>query len=343
MKIENKIELFDKIQQDATKADALYIPAPYWRTYSERIGQHIRSRGLQNFRNDYNLTKGYIMAGVHELVMHPNPKVKYILDIAAKIPLINKLISYYDRRLGYFKMKTIESYKNYYDALVQLDDRVKEIKDDGIGNPVMLEDRAGVSLPLIYALNYYLILNEVIDLSTIKRIKEVGAGYGGLAEVILKAHFESINSYIIYDIPPLCYVSSQYLKAVFGETNVGDYMDYQDGNIKKVMVLPSWLYADGNNSDLLINTASFQEMDEEKITNYIEKSNSENIFCVTLTKGHKKNANGQVNPIELDDVIRIINDCDFMAANIIIDEPLRTITSFMDLKFYSTIVAKKCP
>jgi putative sugar O-methyltransferase len=342
MNILDNIILFDRIQKDAMEADQLYMPAPYWRAYSERIARHISSKGLMSFRSDYGLTKGYIMAGVNELVIHPRPKLKSIVDICSKIPIINLLFQYYESRLVFFNNKAIESYQNYYDILVQLDERVTRIKDDGVGNPVMLEDRQGVSLPLIYALNYYLLLDKSVDLNSIRRIKEVGAGYGALAEVILKARFDTIDSYFIYDIPPLCYIAAQYLKAVFGSSTVGDYVDYLNGDLKKVMVLPSWLYNKETSSDLLINTASFQEMDQEKITNYIEKCNSEHIFCITLTNGHKKNANGQLASIGANDIIKTMKSCNYSANIVNVDEPMLTITRFMDLKYYSTIVAKKC-
>ena len=86
----------------------------------------------------------------------------------------------------------------------------------------------------------------MIDFDAIEQIWEIGPGYGGQTEVILKLHPHL--RYVGIDIPPMAYLTEQYLKAVF----LGEVLGYEEsrdwGRIKpehitgkRISVLWPWL------------------------------------------------------------------------------------------------------
>ncbi len=60
-------------------------------------------------------------------------------------------------------------------------------------------------------------LKKTVGTSSIRRVLEIGGGYGTLGEIFLKSDYDN-SVYIDVDIPPAAYVATRYLQKVFGET-----------------------------------------------------------------------------------------------------------------------------
>jgi len=57
--MQNDVELLDIMLKDQLNQKDLYHPSPYWKGYSSRTAKAIRSDGLQNFRTNSRIGKGY--------------------------------------------------------------------------------------------------------------------------------------------------------------------------------------------------------------------------------------------------------------------------------------------
>ena len=76
---------------------------------------------------------------------------------------------------------------------------------------------------------------------------EIGGGYGALCEVVQQVRPGPGGYFVEVDIPPMSYISTQYLKALFP----GRVVDYRDALEMttitssdlngKILVIPPWL------------------------------------------------------------------------------------------------------
>lgn len=108
---------------------------------------------------------------------------------------------------------------------------------------------------------------------------EIGGGFGGLGEIVLKNSDQ--NRYIDIDIPPVLTSATYYLKALFGEDNVYSYS--QSRNAAEIKIaevfaahraacLPPWQLENLRGTvDCFVNFVSFQEMEPHVVENYIRK------------------------------------------------------------------------
>ena len=57
--MQNDAKLLDMMLKDQLNQKDLFKPGPYWKEYSSRTAKAIRSDGLQNFRANHRIGKGY--------------------------------------------------------------------------------------------------------------------------------------------------------------------------------------------------------------------------------------------------------------------------------------------
>ena len=333
---EEDVILLEKILKDAETCPEIYKPTPYWQRYCTRITARIKKVGLSKFRSDYVLTKGYITSGVYELstwVLSEGSLLDVVRKVIKKIPIIGTLINHYENRIYDHLGRSERFFENYYDSLIFFSKKdYSHITDCMFADPVKLPQRKNITTPLIYAINYISLIEEYEDLANVKSIVEIGGGYGALCEVIMKS--TNVEHYYLFDISPMVYVSTQYLKQAFPD-EVADYSDFQRGIKKKINVLPSWCYdMVSEKFDLFINTASFQEMEKNVIENYFDKLNAKSIFLLSLKQGHKPNAGDQMNVIDFEYLEQIAQKNYFVKYNKNISEEIRHITRFGDLRAY---------
>jgi putative sugar O-methyltransferase len=217
-----------------------------------------------------------------------NILVKLLLKGSRKIRFLKEIVRLLDaasiwERLPHeyeSQLRALLELCYYYCCFVDNRKLITQIGDSGLGAPNIIMTINGKKYT-IHFLRYflqYLYLTKFIDFQTLSGIVEIGGGYGGLAEVILK-----FNPHIIYvdiDIPPQTYIAQQYLDAcfsgkVFGYTDVkrdieilGDLRTQIHAG-KQVFVLCPWqLPFLRGEYDLFVSSASFQEMEPEIVENY---------------------------------------------------------------------------
>ena len=99
-------------------------------------------------------------------------------------------------------------------------------------------------------------------------ICELGSGYGGFAEKIIKNY--SGSKYLIIDQPEANFLSSYFLSKHFPNKKI--LLAYEknrkviyksDFNKYDIIIIPPWFRVEGIKFDLFINTRSMMEMDKD--------------------------------------------------------------------------------
>jgi hypothetical protein len=158
--------------------------------------------------------------------------------------------------------------------------RLIELTDALLGNPPEKFQIRGKWYSLNFVRYFYraLMIEKYLHISNSVYFFEIGAGYGGQAEVLLKM-FPQLRV-CLTDIPPQLYVIEQYLKSLFPGEVLG-YEDTKNMQIidrkvlseKKVAIVAPWELnkIQDNSFENFTNQASFQEMSHETVKRYCDE------------------------------------------------------------------------
>ena len=123
-------------------------------------------------------------------------------------------------------------------------------------------------------------LSEKFNFEKIKSFFEIGGGFGAYTHFLLN-NFTNIKKVIYLDIVPNIFVGTEYLKHHFKE-RVKDYLSlkekdeilFQDNEELEIICIPPWEIEKVNvKIDHFHNAASFVEMPEKVVKNYIKYVN----------------------------------------------------------------------
>lgn len=108
-------------------------------------------------------------------------------------------------------------------------------------------------------------------------IVEIGAGYGGIPYHLFK-YFNIKATYIIFDIPEICIISSYFLRSCFPNKKILFYKEYPDIkriNLKEydIVILPNFEIQKLPDAfcDLIFNSHSLVEMDDFTVKEYLKQ------------------------------------------------------------------------
>ena len=146
------------------------------------------------------------------------------------------------------------------------------MREPALGNPLPIR-YAGQLISQDLALSS-LELNQIasrVPIKHIRRVLEIGAGYGRLA-FLFSSMFPEIE-YSILDIPPALAISQNYLASIFGAAAISRH-DQTPGPHARPRIrfmLPHRLaeLPDGH-FDLVINISSFDEMSTSDVEGYLQ-------------------------------------------------------------------------
>jgi len=339
----NKKELLKKMMFDLNNQNNLYKPGNYWKFYEKNIVKQILKNKLENFRKwEGGVGIGNIQSfggGARETVrafgmnLHPFEEKFLKIDNNFLIKIFNKIINKLSKYIPilsffYFRIALARNYyfqnlENNFDLLFELienlDSKLLEVSDSKSGSPLgYYRNNKFYTYRFLTTLLEIYFIKKNSDFSNINNIIELGAGTGLLASAFLKT--KKNIKYFIVDIPPALYISEYFLKSlnykVFG---YNDLINQKEENINfndyQVIFLPSWkMYLlKKNNIDLFINIASFQEMEKEQTSNYLNiilDIEPKYIYLNNAIKGHyqapKKEQFGVLNPTSMEHCETII-------------------------------------
>jgi putative sugar O-methyltransferase len=277
-------QILEEMNAELLKAPPIYVPSNFWKTLNKVHLRQISESGINNFKR--SITARYFSWGILGILGHQLAPLKRMLRKLDFSPLLNSKLTNYASRgkhLSKFNFLTAALYRTYvaalFDMVVQRDamhlfDRIQE---PAVGNPftVNYKNRA-LSQDLCNSVHeFYSISQDIKDKKEIN-VAELGAGYGRLAYVFLKA-LPGV-SYCIIDIPPALYIAQEYLSEVFPNEKIFKFRpfnsfedvrkEFESARIKFILphqaeLLPKKYF------DVMVNVSTLHEMSREQIKNYI--------------------------------------------------------------------------
>ena len=279
--MQSTIPPLNEMLQDMQQASPIHQPTHFWQICLKEIIQDLENQGLDNFKQHPSALKYFVQHHADSLV----------LQSPQEYASLHQEIAGFNERLGEaYQLLMSGQYK------MEMDWRVFQAADDtsqtpslqGIGEdafgdpacPYQIDDH-NFSVSLLSYLRKLVFLKKHADCSIIQNVLEIGGGYGTLGEILLKSSPDYF--YLNVDIPPLAYVSAQYLKKVFGEDQVADYsqtrnldtldIDTLKKQYRAAVICPWQLPKVQGKFELFVNASSFQEMEPEVVENYSKEVN----------------------------------------------------------------------
>lgn len=161
----------------------------------------------------------------------------------------------FDRTARYFKLLLFDLGAAKPDTFFDMYRRLGEV---GVGAPTSVTIRGcQVNIDYYLSVDEFMFLRDAIDVAGIRRVVEIGAGFGRTAHALLR--LADVSSYTIVDLPEVLNLSRQYLQRVLSDE------DYRKIAFVSAHDASRWR---GIEADLSINIDSFQEMPPETIRNY---------------------------------------------------------------------------
>lgn len=333
----NDRELLEMMMKDMENAPILFQPTKYWKYHEEYHLKWLVNTDLNQFRSMCGGGNASFGASAYgDFPFHPdsfermNPAIKMVGRILNKTTKYIKSFVFFNPvtiSILYRKLRKtqrmLEELTYYCAELIDQDETLNKIEDSGLGNPtdlIVANGRKYTNKFLQY-FSQYVYVKKFLDFDNINAVLEIGSGYGGQVEVLLKAHRHL--SICIVDIPPQLYVAEQYLSACFPDQVYSYRLSRENKNIcanifdkYKIIVLAPWQLDDIKDMkfDLFWNSASFQEMEPEIVENYaryIQRLVSKWLYLrnqpegSTIVPGREKNVDKQTR---LEHYIRFFSD-----------------------------------
>ena len=261
------------MHQDMMGQKNIYKPSSFWLKAIIHCTKAFKKIKIKNFRRE-KLVNLYFTPLYHHM---RQTNVEKLIKFYKKNKFSKKINYLLDNSLNGY-LEAFADYKVFKAAdninkLPSLD----QFSESKFGNPPE-QFKFDNQLFSKSALNYLLGLT-FLKLKTKnfvpKTVLEIGGGFGTLGEILKSSKIKNFK-YINVDLPPVSYISEQYLANLYGPSKVTGY--FQTKNLEKIKinslkdatVLCSWqiekLYG---KIDLFVNFISFQEMEPNIVKNYL--------------------------------------------------------------------------
>lgn len=266
----------------------IYQPSPFWLDLAATGMKQLEATGFENFKRTVNtryfnwrllgITRHQLLAVGAQWLAHPGTAVLGARFPAPRAAIADPAASF--NPLAAWIYKTYVAM--YADVLARQDTRglLRTIEEPALGNPFLVQHKGmNVSQDLCNSVHelYSLLGPEGLPGQAPEpaAFAEVGAGYGRLAYVVLKAVPSA--SYCIIDIPPALYVAQRYLTTLFPElpafrfrpfrTYAEVAAEFESSQLRflaphQLELLPARSF------DYFINISSFHEMTVAQVLNY---------------------------------------------------------------------------
>ena len=310
--IEENNVLLDLMMDDFRSRDM--EADPFWKSYEKTNIARLKNHGLRNFLNrpasfgnmGYTkvtkyplLYRAFNFVNTRFLKNSRSPLDPYIFDSESP----DRIRDIYG---NFILQLLLENFPNAED--------LKRIEDSLVGNPQETLRAWDKEYSFNFLKYFYraLIMDDYMTLSESEIFFEIGAGYGGQAEVLLKM-FPNLRI-CVSDIPPQLYVLEQYLKSVFPgkvlgytDTKALKHIEKDTFSDYRVIIVPPWdiCKVEGQIFDNFTNQISFQEMSHDTVSKYcndLQRTVSGSICLFQQREG----CGGIENPVTRNDYIKFL-------------------------------------
>lgn len=286
-----------EMEEALKKASVLYRPSNYWVVAGSNHTQQLFQGGFDNFKRSVNLKYfGWGILGIlrHQLFPVISELGRKNLAPVFKSYFINPKSSIHSTKKG-FNMLSRIMYPESLDAFsafiyrvytaflwdyVSREDKLHildTLQEPRIGNPFLISyKKRAISQDICNSVHEFYSITKKIDVRKHMDIAELGAGYGRLAYVFLKAMPKA--SYTIFDIPPALFISQKYIRSVFPKEKIFYYRHFESfKEIKKefesarirFLMAHQIEYLPDKYFDHMLTVSTLHEMTREQIRNYL--------------------------------------------------------------------------
>lgn len=282
--MEDNETLLNNMVADMKKQQGIHQASGYWLRHTGLIQKAIQRHGLKDFRRRNDISKSYgdPPQCYDPIDLLPAYSIQAILlRILRRIPPVRFLYKKFYKinkthLLELNRLKNIAAHAQF---------RVIEEKllpanrwpETLAGNPNNLFTVNGKEIGHANARSLVEIqeFSQCIDYSAVRVGMEIGGGIGAYTHMLIHC-FPNIKKFIYLDIPPVLYVSTQYLRHYFGKAVIDynqtrdlDKICFQDNDELEILCIAPWqLPRVAAPVDYFWNSASFQEMPADIVGNY---------------------------------------------------------------------------
>lgn len=322
-KVLNDSTLLRVLLEDDDHSGPLHRPTPYWRGYAGRIVDALDQRGLDGFRRDQTILKGFATGGIAKPTLPVGALKRAIWDTFVRAPGFSRVVAEYERLLGALSIHLTNAEIGLARQLIRrIAERFPAMRlPDGIANGGADDafDFEGCLVTarfveyLARAADFY----EAIGGQRVSSIIEIGPGLGlsTLAHLALNPELERV---VNVDIVPTLYISTQFLLS----TGSFDHVTYTSvrgaaeiplvggaPGRPRLWCLPPWVVSRLTGPiSFGFNSFSFQEMEPEVVTHYVDTLLpllSDGFLVQNSLDGHAVGAGGQLRQVRLEETIEL--------------------------------------
>lgn len=326
----NPDTLLKAMLNDMEHQPEVFQPTPFWDAGSKEILTGLKREGFENFRRLKSARRFFVPSyGPPGNLLTAAQVEELEATLLGHAPKGSKAHATLMQFLN-GDAWALADYRVYLAGdRPEIEPNLASVSESTTGNPPdghFFEGRR-YSRSLLNYLHGLVFLKQQLGNANIRRVLEIGGGYGTLGEILFQA--SGAYSYIDVDIPPTSAIASYYLSQLPG-LNLLDYT--QTRNLPSIvmpkagqqMVLCPWqLPALVGEVDLLWNYISFQEMEPDVVKFYLQQGNRLNaryVLLRNLREGKQKrttaNSIGVNQPILGSDYDSFLPDYTLLATNV---------------------------
>ena len=281
VQIEDDLDLLTSMVSAYSNAPLIYQQGSYWKEKVKRSTRDIKKYGISNFRNSESTISTSYGDGTLLNAAHGYTGVKYSLAkyLTALFPFNKIYSSQLVLTSSYIKdLVRLENWVlNHSERVNELLNKYRINEGSLIGNPDRSSFVKGVRHSH-FAIHMLDLLDTMIDDHITDKhssYMELGGGFG--MNLYLMVHnFQSIKKYLYIDIAPNLYVSTQFLKANFGDAvkdfdyfNKNDSIEFQSNNELEIYcLLPQQIESFQSKVDIFHSANTLSEIPKQAVRNY---------------------------------------------------------------------------
>jgi len=319
---------------------SVYEPSIFWKKALQTINNVYMEKGIKSFRSDdtnlmffvptYGLPgNSFTRAFVQKIesICKENYGERQIKEIEARFNGSKE--AYADYRA--FKIAT-----NFVDPL-----KLTNFSESNIGSPkehFCFENKWFSRSSLNYLLGLCFLFSIFPNFRP-RRVLEIGGGFGTLAEILGKSNIKNFR-YLNLDLSPMFLIARDYISECFAKDKMFSVTDKTPINNFCLDELETFSFFHNSqieklkgSIDLFVNFISFQEMEPNIVSNYIDhvqRLKPEIVLIRNLREGKqvkKEKGLGVKNPILKKDYIEMFCDYKLVKSNVL-EYGLETVDGF---------------
>ncbi len=309
----------DRVIELGREQKKIYQPSSFWKKVTSDIVALIEKYGIEEFRTHKTIFS-YFAPSYGRPSNSFNEKISEdISHLIQKSGTLKQQLAMEEFLSGYFH--ALSDYRVFSSSDIHKKAPfLHDFSESNFGNPIEQFEFYGKKYSrsaLNYILGLCFLKKNIPYQENINTVMEIGGGFGTLGEVLF---YTKGSKYINIDIPPVSFVSWNYLNNLYGESGVEPFIHDKDiiniEELNSCSVFNAWdIEKLHGKIDLFVNFISFQEMEPDIVENYlshVKRLSPKYILLRNMREGKQvkqsETGHGVKTPILKDDYIDMIND-----------------------------------